>query len=531
MTSPHPLERATRTELDRRTVMRMLGGAGALVAGGGAAALLSACSPTTAATGAGPSGAATGTSLAPAARLGATGASAAASVKPYDPTLPYWLQGNFAPVFEERAVATAELVVEGALPPELSGTYVRNGSNPALGTSPHWFLGDGMIHGMRLEAGKAIWYRNRYVQTTMYEQRTNLDKGSPPGGASSQSNVSIFQHAGRLITSGEVGYPYELDLADLSTKSVYDFGGKLTTSMTAHPKIDPVTGEMHFFGYGFVPPYLTYHVAAPDGTLRHSEEVSVPAPLMIHDFAITESDAIFWALPVVFSMPDALRMIKGEKVFPFRWDPNIASRVGVMPLGGPASAIRWVDIDPCFVFHGANAYRDGTKVVLDVCQQAAAFKDDRDLEPSAAHRWTIDFAGPTPQFTDQLVADVRMDLPAVDRRLVGRRHRYGWYAGIDQQGEYGFDMAGVNRLDQDTGALDRWDPGPLYRAGEVVFVPASEQAPEGDGWLLCFAYDRSRDASDFIVLDATDVAAGPVARIKLPGRVPYGFHGWWIADS
>jgi len=170
-------------------------------------------------------------------------------------------------------------------------------------------------------------------------------------------------------------------------------------------------------------------------------------------------------------------------------------------------------------------------VVLDVSQQAAAFKDDRDLEPSSAHRWTIDFAGSAPRFTDQLVADVLMDLPAVDRRLVGRRHRYAWYAGIEQQGEYGFDMAGVNRLDQDTGALDRWDPGSLYRAGEVVFVPAAEKAAEGEGWLLCFAYDRSRDTSDFIVLDATDVAAGPVARIKLPSRVPYGFHGWWIADD
>lgn len=524
----HPLERAARAELDRRTVLRMLGGAAGLAATGGAAAVLTACSSTTTA---GPPSGTTPGPAAAAARLGATGTAPAAAVKAFDPAAPYWLQGNFAPVFDERSLTTSELVVEGALPPALSGTYVRNGSNPALGESPHWFLGDGMIHGLRLAGGKAVWYRNRYVATTMYEKRTNLDKGSPPGGASSQSNVSIFQHAGKLLTSGEVGYPYELSLDDLSTKHVYDFGGKLTTSMTAHPKIDPATGEMHFFGYGFVPPYLTYHVAAADGTLRHSEEVSVPAPLMIHDFAITETDAIFWALPVVFSMPDALRMVGGEKVFPFRWDPNVASRVGVMPLGGPASAITWVDIDPCFVFHGANAYRDGTKVVLDVCRQASAFKDGGDLEPSAAHRWTIDFAGSSPRFSDVITADVRMDLPGIDRRFVGRRHRYAWYAGIDQHGDYGFDMAGVNRLDQDTGQLDRWDPGPLYRAGEVVFVPASKTAAEGEGWLLCFAYDRSRDASDFVVLDATDVAAGPVARIKLPGRVPYGFHGWWVADA
>ncbi|TPW10740.1 MAG: carotenoid cleavage dioxygenase, partial [Acidimicrobiaceae bacterium] len=161
-------------------------------------------------------------------------------------------------------VETFELSVRGAIPPELNGLYARNGSNPASGESPHWFFGDGMAHGVRLGAGRAEWYRNRWVRTTMYEGGLTFGTG-PPGGASNQSNVSLIWHGGRLLSSGEVGSPYELDPLDLSTRGVHDFGGGLTSSFTAHPKIDPATGNLHFFGYGFVPPYLTYSVADPSG--------------------------------------------------------------------------------------------------------------------------------------------------------------------------------------------------------------------------------------------------------------------------
>jgi carotenoid cleavage dioxygenase len=297
--------------------------------------------------------------------------------------------------------------------------------------------------------------------------------------------------------------------------------------MTAHPKIDPVTGEMHFFGYGFVPPFLTYHVVAADGTLRHSDVIELPGPVMIHDFAITERDAVFWVLPVVFCIEDAIKSVQGdEAVFPFRWDPSYGSRVGIMPLGGAGSSIRWVDIDPCYVFHGTNAFRDGDDVVLDVCRLPSAFSDTSSLEPSALHRWTISTAGAELAFSDQTLSEEQMDLPSIDRRYTGRRNRYGYYAAFDGSAPGGLDFAGVNRLDHDRGVLDRWEPGSLYRAGEVVFVPGGTS--EGDGWLLTFAYDRSRDTSDMIVLDATDVTTGPVAQVHLPTRVPYGFHGTWV---
>src|SRR5262249_10730436 len=156
-----------------------------------------------------------------------------------------------------------ELRVEGALPPELSGLYVRNGPNPFLGTSPHWFVGDGMVHGTRLSKGKAISYRARYVRTEALGQVQH----GPPLFGNHQANTSMLNYRGRLFCLEEVGLPYEISPADLSTIGTYDFDGKLDTAMTAHPKLDPATGELFFFAYGLVGPVISYHRTDASGAL------------------------------------------------------------------------------------------------------------------------------------------------------------------------------------------------------------------------------------------------------------------------
>lgn len=448
---------------------------------------------------------------------------------PFDPDLPYWMQGGFAPVDEQ--VEAVDLEVSGSLPPELDGLYVRNGSNPAAGISPHWFLGDGMVHGVRLAAGSALWYRNRYVDTPLYRSGQGLlGSGGAPGGASNQSNVSVFHHGGTLLTSGEVGLPYEISTEDLSTVGVHDYAGRLTTAMTAHPKVDPDTGRLHFFGYGFVPPYLTYHVADPDGTLVSSQEIEVAGPTMIHDFAITDRDAVFWELPVVFDMESAIAAVSGDgEGFGFLWDEDYGARIGVMPLDGSASEIRWVEIDPCYVFHGVNAFREGDDVVLDVCQMPTAFVDGGDLPASSPHRWRVGTGSGDLAFSDEVLDERAMDLPSLDRRFTGRPNEQAWYLMVGEDGDWPVEMLGVARREGSTGALDVYDPGPGERVNEVTFVPAGDG--EGEGWMLAYAWDRARDASDLIVLDALDLAAGPVARVHLPARVPYGFHGTWVPDQ
>jgi carotenoid cleavage dioxygenase-like enzyme len=518
----HPL--AAHALLDRRAFV--VRAAAIAAAGGPLAAFLSACSTNagTSSTGAGP-----GTSIG----LATAGTSTTAVPPlPYDPAQPYWMQGGFAPVKVETESTT--LSVTGSLPKELNGLYVRNGSNPASGPSPHWFLGDGMVHGVRLQDGKALSYRNRYLDTPMYRNKGDFLSGGAPGGEGNQSNVSVFHHAGKLLSSGEVGWPYELSTDDLHTIGPYNFGGKLHTAMTAHPKIDPATGKMHFFGYGFVPPYLTYHVADAAGQLEYSAEVTVAGPTMIHDFAVTDTDAIFWELPVVFDLEAAVKALQpgNAGTFPFKWQESYGARIGIMPLGGPTSAIRWVEIPPCYVFHGVNAYREGTKVVLEVCRIPSMFKDGADLDKtasvSAIHRWTIETAGPELVWSDEIISDVQMDLPSIDRRHTGRAHANAWFLTVDDSGPSELDFGGLCRRAHD-GTLDRWDAGPALRPNEGFFVPSGPA--DGEGWILTYVWDRARDASDLAVFDALEMAKGPIARVHLPVRVPYGFHAVWVPDA
>lgn len=170
----------------------------------------------------------------------------------YDSTTPYWLQGGFAPVADE--VRLTELEVRGAIPPTLSGLCARNGSNPSSGNSPHWFFGDGMVHGIRIENGEASWYHNRYIDTPFLQDGREFgDFAAPPGSGETQSNVSMFAYGDRLLSLGEVGWPYEIDPSNLATIEPVDISGaagSLGSNVTAHPKVDPSTGLLHFSATG-----------------------------------------------------------------------------------------------------------------------------------------------------------------------------------------------------------------------------------------------------------------------------------------
>ncbi len=445
----------------------------------------------------------------------------APATEPFDPATPWWLQGNFAPVFDE--LEATELEVSGSIPPTLAGRYVRNGSNPSSGESAHWFFGDGMLHAVEIANGKATAYRNRWVRTG---QLANAPvPGTPPTGANNASNVSAIYHGGRLLTSGEVGLPFEINPLDLSTVGVHDFEGKLTQSFTAHPKIDPSTGHMHFFGYWFFgDDLLLYHVADETGRLISTERVAVARSTMIHSFAITESDVVFWEAPVLFDLDAAV----GGEAVPFIWDPSYGARIGVMPLGGPTSDIRWVEVDPFYVFHEVNAYRDGDDVIVDVCWHPDMF-NETDLVgssgASAVKRWRINTAGPDLAYDEEVVTTRGFELPSHDRRFSGRRHRHGWFAAT-RDNPRTVDFAGIGHVDYQTGAVNEWDPGPTRHAGEALFVAGD--AGEGEGWLLAFVYDHATNGSTLAILEALDVASGPIAEVRLPQRVPYGFHAVWI---
>jgi len=435
--------------------------------------------------------------------------------------VPFYLRGNFAPIMNE---ATAfDLPCDGAIPPELRGLYLRNGPNPKAGDPRHWFAGDGMLHGVRLEGGKAVWFRNRWVRTRAFLEGAELvDADGNVDHSVAVANTNVIGHAGRLFALVESSWPTEVT-RELETVGTCDFGGRLTTSMTAHPKLDPSSGELHFFGYRFLPPYLTYHRLDAAGVLVQSAVIDVPGPTMMHDFAITERHVIFMDLPIVFNFERAIN----RQGFPYEWSEAYGARLGVMPRGAAAAEVRWFDINPCYVFHPLNAFEDGERIVLDVVRYENLWRGGPDtFTPAFLHRWTIDRkAGAV---GEQKLDERPIEFPRIDDRRSGRRHRYGY--AVTNAANVGEHAVHLVKYDLVTGAATEHDFGPGCTPAEGVFVPAAGGAGEDEGYVLLYVYDAARNSSDLVILDAARFAAPPVATVRLPQRVPFGFHGNWIGD-
>ena len=430
---------------------------------------------------------------------------------------PFWLSGNFAPTYDE--VTETKLEVTGSIPPELNGRYLRNGANPQTGETAHWFLGNGMIHGVELNNGKANWYRNRYVRTPLL-----ADPGADPMNAlddrsRSLANTHIISHAGKILALEEGHWPFELS-SDLETIGAYNYDGRLETGMTAHPKICPETGELLFFAYGMTPPYLTYHRASAAGELVQSEQIEVKGATMVHDFNITRNHVIFMDLPLVWNFENA-----ANSGLPIQWSDEYGARLGVMPRDGSNKDVVWYDIDPCYVYHPLNAYEDGDDIVIDVSRLAHSMKPGVADVPPVLHRWTIHQN--TGKVSESQIDDKAVDFPRVPDAVVGLKHRYGYTA------EFGAGLptaVAFRKYDMQSGTSEAHELQNGRVGGEPVFVPAAGASAEDDGYLMSFVYDPAENKSELVIIDASNVAADPVARVHLPTRVPAGFHGSWVAD-
>lgn len=458
---------------------------------------------------------------------------------PNEEAKPFHLQGNYAPVSNE--LSTENLPIEGAIPPELNGTYVRNGPNPASGTSAHWFGGDGMLHALRLEGGHARSYRNRWVQTkslTDPDARLLSDAGEVDLTVA-VANTSIVRHAGRWLALVETSFPTEVT-PELETLGSFDFGGRLASGMTAHPRICAKTGEMHFFGYGFLPPYLMYHRVNAAGELVQSEEIDVTGPTMMHDFAITENYVIFMDLPVVFNLEKAMASMgpapagkaggdSGGDGMPYIWSDDYPARLGVLPRNQPGATVRWFDIDPCYIFHPYNAFERAGSIVLDVCRYDEIWRERTDhFSIPKPHRFSIDLG--TGHVTETPLFEGMAEFPCIDERLCGLPARYGYAVRSAALPTEDTAPSAIVKHDLERGIETAWEAPTGCVPGEAVFAPSAAQAGEDEGWLLLYMYDGNRNGSDFVILDATNPASGPVARVQLPQRVPFGFHGGWFSD-
>lgn len=428
----------------------------------------------------------------------------------------FFLRDNFSPVADE--LTEFDLPIEGAIPAELDGWYLRNGPNPRV-ASGHWFSGDGMVHGIRIEGGRAAWYRNRWVRTESFEKRGSLYNADGTRNLhAGVANTHVVNHAGKTLALVETSLPYEIT-NDLETVGAYDFGGKLVDSMTAHPKICPTTGELHFFGYGsMLSPHVTYHRADANGELTVNRPIDVPGLTMMHDFALTAEHVVFMDLPVVFSLDVAK---EGKRDMPYRWDDNYGARLGVLRRDDPFGEVRWFAIEPCYAFHVANAFDSGNSIVLQSVRYPELWRGTSGFETDGVlWSWTIDLQ--TGKVAERQLDERPIEFPRIDDRLAGLQARYAVSVGVNELVRY--DLNTGNAVEHRFGTAE--SPG---RPGEAVFVPSTTgPADEGNGWYLGYVYDPARDGSDLVIIDASDFAGSPVARIKLPHRVPYGFHGNWI---
>lgn len=433
-----------------------------------------------------------------------------------------YLSGNFGPVDVETTAT--ELAVTGTIPEELTGRYLRNGPNPLTEVDPskhHWFIGDGMIHGIRLEGGRADWYRNRWVRTKGIVE--SLGESVDGRQLATGPNTNVIGHAGRtwaLVESGPA--PVALDY-ELNTIGISDGW----PGYTAHPKIDPDTGELHALCYDWanLRDHVKYLVMDTSGQVAKSVDVPLGGMSMIHDMSLTKNYVVIFDLPVTVSFI-ALGM---GSTFPFRWDEGYDARIGLLPRNGTAEDIIWSSIERQYAYHPMNAYEDEAgNVVVDICRYDRMFDVDQlgpfgDSLPRLA-RWTINPKSRT--VSEDRVDDRPQEFPRIHPALNSKPYRFGYTLAAEGQ-----NFPGVIKHDMQTGQTTTHAFGEGRHGGEAYFVPAQSATSEDHGYLMTIVYNEASRRSDLVILDALDMARPPLATVHLPTRVPYGFHGNWVADD
>ena len=438
------------------------------------------------------------------------------------------LTGIRLPMSDELTLEA--LVVDGAIPPELDGRYVRIGPNP-VAPDPrtyHFFTGDGMLHGIRIAGGEARWYRNRWIRSDDVARARGVEAAPGPRHIFDTVNTSVVGHAGGAYALVEAGSTPVRFGETLEDQRYDDLGGTLPGSFTAHPRRDPATGELHAICYEATDPNrIRYNVVDVAGRVRRSEVIPVRDGPLIHDCAITERFVLILDLPLTLSM----RVVLAGHGFPYRWNPQHPARLGLLPRTGNADDVDWLPLDPCFVFHTTNAHdlADG-RLVLDVIAYDRMFADENagpDALPRGFERWTIDPRARS--VTIRTIDAAPQELPVIDERRRGLPYRYAYALGLSPQPRP--ELVGDTPLikhDLETGARALHHFGAGRVAGEFVFVPRHAQAEEDDGWLMGLVIDADQRTTALEIIDARAFDRAPVAVIRLPHRVPPGIHGAWL---
>lgn len=455
------------------------------------------------------------------------------------------LSGVSAPL---RSEDDFELKVSGCIPEGLAGAYYRNGPNPQFDPQgQHLALfGDGMIHAFFLEPNKdggRARYRNRWVRTPRWlaEHKAGRPLFGFAGAPSDPSvadvprgtaNTHIVQHAGKLMALQEQSEPFEIDPKGLERGGYLNTGGKFT----AHPKIDPETGQLIWFGYFAGPKkrfsnLIDYGMTDISGKVIRRDRFAAPYASVIHDFIVTRNYVIFPVLPLT---GDLHRAMKGGP--PWAWEPARGAFLGILHREVSVDSIRWFEIEPSFVLHTMNAWEEGTKVHCELMEFPHAPPAFPNADGSAGRecqarltRWTIDLSANTNVAKRQPLDDLNAEMPRFDDRRAFIPYRHGWYLANTTGTDSPFNA--IVHIDLQTGRRQLLVLPPGDAADEPVFVPSAPSAPEGDGYIVALVYRAATNTSELLILHAQDITADAAAVLKLPRRVPAGFHGSFVPAS
>ena len=419
----------------------------------------------------------------------------------------YYLQGNYAPVKE--IITEDNLEVIGSIPKELSGLYLRNGPNPIGSPNVkkyHWFTGEGMLHGVRIDEGKAIWYRNNLV--------------------GSGNNTHVISHAGKIYAIAEAGdKPVEID-QQLNSLDTDPFHGTLETGFTAHTKFDSQSKELHGITYAFPRGSYEAHyvVIGKDGRVKRTDLLPLSSGTMLHECAITENYVLVLDLSITFALS---KLAKGY--FPFSWNDDHQARIGLLNRKSDNVEIKWFNIDPCYFFHTVNAYEDQQgNVVVHAMRYQRLFDEDWNGPftefPSLLTRWTLNLANGNA--SEQQLDDLPAEFPRMHPHLNGKFNRFGYLLGTGLGVKP--DFGRIIKYDFVNKSNEVYELGEGKEGAESVFIPSENQKNEDDGYLMTYVYDKASDKSNLVIFHAQNIKSGPIAQIKLPQRVPFGFHGNWV---